>query len=250
MKQLARPAAGFARGVTYPWRGFRLLLQPGIRRYVIAPLLINIAVFALGVTSLAHVLDYAMDQFLPDWMDWLRYLLWPLFIIAALGLVFFAFSAVANLVASPFNGILAAAVERHLRGVTNAAPFTWRALLDEAWRSLRGELRKLAYFGGFAIPCLILLLIPGVNVLAAPLWLLFGAWMLAVEYIDCPLGNHGQPFPAVRNSLRGRRALAFGFGLTMTPLTVIPVLNFVAMPVGVAAATMLYLECLQGEAES
>ena len=44
---------------------------------------------------------------LPGWLDWLRYILWPLFAVAAVLVTFFTFSLVANLVASPFNGLLA-----------------------------------------------------------------------------------------------------------------------------------------------
>ena len=75
----------------------------------------------------------------------------------------------------------------------------------------------------------------------------FGAWMLAIEYVDCPLGNHGQPYPAVRMKLRPKRRLALGFGGTVMALTMIPVVNFIAMPVGVAAATALYLDELRGD---
>jgi len=140
--------------------------------------------------------------------------------------------------------LLAAAVERHLTGNSNDIPFSWRSIASEIARTLGAELRKLAYFIGWAVPCLILFVIPGVNLIAAPLWFLLGAWMMAIEYIDCPLGNHSQPFPAVKHVLRKRRKLALGFGATIMTLTMIPIINFIAMPVGVAAATVLYVEQL------
>lgn len=242
----AKPA-GLRRGAAYVLRGFGLIREPSVRIYVVIPLLINILLFSLGIASIAWGLDLVMDRFLPDWLEWLRFLLWPLFLIAALVIVFYGFSILANLVASPFNGMLAAAVERHLTGNTEDVPFSFNALWREALRSLGAELRKLAYFVGWALPCLLLFVIPGINVIAAPLWFAFGAWMLAIEYIDCPLGNHGQAYPVVKLKLRPRRRLALGFGASLMGLTMIPVLNFIAMPVGVAAATALYLDELHGD---
>lgn len=84
-----------------------------------------------------------------------------------------------------------------------------------------------------------MLFIPGVNVLGAAIWPVFGAWALAVEYLDCALGNQLQPFPTALQVARRERRLAFGFGAGIAFFTAVPLLNFVAMPVGVAAATLL-----------
>ena len=77
------------------------------------------------------------------------------------------------------------------------------------------------------------------------LWVLLGAWMMALEYLEYPLNNHGRLFPEVRALLRQRRGLALGFGGAVLLLTLIPVLNFVAMPVAVAGATRLCVERLR-----
>jgi len=237
------PAANRLRtGAAYAWRGLALIRQPTIRVYVIVPLLINIVLFSAGIFCLAWGLDGVMDRFLPDWLNWLRFLLWPLFVLVSLVIVFYAFTILANLIASPFNALLAAAVERHLGGYTDNTPFSWRAQGREVVRTVGAEIRKLIYFIAWALPCLLLFIVPGINLIAAPLWFLFGAWMMAIEYVDCPLGNHGQPFPAVKYRLRERRRLALGFGCTIMGLTMIPIVNFIAMPVGVAAATALYVD--------
>lgn len=234
-------------GARYVWRGFELIREPKLRMFVIVPVLINVVLFSLGIACIVWGLDWVMDRFLPDWLDWLRVVLWPLFLLASLVIVFYTFTIVANLIASPFNGMLAAAVERHLTGHGDETPFSFKGLTKEIVRTIGAELRKLAYFALWALPCLILFVIPGINLLAAPLWFLLGAWMLAIEYVDCPLGNHGQPFPAVKSKLRERRRLALGFGGTLMAMTAIPVVNFIAMPVGVAAATALYVDELGGE---
>jgi len=242
----SRKANGLRGGIGYVWRGIQLIQEPKIRVYVIVPLMINILLFSLGIFCIAWGLEMFMDRFLPDWLEWLRYVLWPLFLAGSLVIVFYGFTILANLIASPFNGLLAAAVERHLTGASENVPFDIKALSREVARTIGAELRKLLYFVLWALPCLLLFVIPGINIVAAPLWFLLGAWMLAIEYIDCPLGNHGEPFPVVKLKLRPRRRLALGFGGTLMGLTMIPVINFIAMPVGVAGATALYLDELAG----
>ena len=134
-------------GFKYTWRGFQLIRQPGVRIFVVIPLLINIALFSLGITLLVWGVERAMDAFLPAWLDWLRVILWPIFVAAFLLVVFYGFAVLANLIASPFNGFLAAAVERHLRGFERDEPFSWSTVAREVARTFRAELHKLWYFG-------------------------------------------------------------------------------------------------------
>jgi len=221
-------------------RGFHLITQPGVRPYVIIPILINMLLFAAVIALGAHWLGDLINSFLPDWLSWLSWLLWPVFAILSLGLVFFCFSIVANLIGSPFNGMLAAAVEQHLTGHPPASPPG--RFLDEARSALLSELRKLLYFLKWGLPILLLFLIPGLQMVAPLIWFLFAAWMLTIEYADYPLGNRGLDFPAQRRLLAGQRSVAFSFGACTMFLTLTPVLNFIAMPVAVAGATALWVQ--------
>jgi CysZ protein len=231
---------GFLDGLAHIWRGFGLLRAPRVRVYVVVPLLINVTLFVLALGSLGEAVDYTIARYLGNLPEFVRWVAWLLFAVLAAIVVFLTFSVVANLVASPFNGLLAQAVERHLRGDETAVPFDLAALLGEVARTVLAELRKLLYMALWAVPLVVLSLIPGVNAVAPAAWLLFGAWMLCMEYLDCPLGNHGRTFPAVLQAMRARRRLALGFGFGMTAVTLVPVLNFIAVPLGVAAATRLY----------
>ena len=242
-----RPRDSALGGVAYVIKGAKLITKPRLRRFVVFPLLINIVVFAAGLFALSHTVDWVLS-FLPEWLQWLKWLLWPMFVLASLVIVFYTFSVIANLIASPFNGFLAAAVERYLLDEPRQnEKISWTAITTEIARTIVAELRKLLYFALWAIPCLVLFIIPGVNILAPVVWFLFGAWMLAIEYVDCPLGNHAKPYPAVKEHLTVHRRLAFGFGAATMLLTLIPVVNFIAMPVGVAGATALYLDHLNND---
>lgn len=228
-------------GARYLLQGIRLLWRPRVRTFVLVPLAISAIVFTGGIWLTGHwigVLTEQMMQHVPQWMAWLRYLIWPLFALLALVVVFFGFNLVANLAGAPFNGWLAEAVELQLTGTTQSPPMTWQQLPAEIGAILRAELRKILYFAFWSIPLLLLLFIP---VFGPALWFLWGAWTFACNYADYPMGNHGMKFPEQRRLLAGRRSLAIGFGIASLLMTLVPLLNFLAMPASVAGMTALYL---------
>lgn len=234
-------------GMHYLLEGLRLIRQPGLRRYVAVPLLVSTVFFTGAIFGLAYWLEILINLllgYLPSWLDWLRYLLWPMFAVAGVLIIFYSFSLVTNFIAAPFNGMLAEAVEQHLTG----QPIDtggWQALVKDIVPSLLSELRKLLYFLLRALPLAVLFLIPGINIAAPFLWALFSAWMLAIEYIDYPMANHLLHFAEQRRRLRQRRLLSWGFGGSSLLMTMIPLVNFFAMPVSVAGATAMWVRELK-----
>lgn len=246
----------FLTGVSYLPQAFRLLWEPRLRRYVVAPIAVNVLVFALlfwlGIDQFGALLNWL----LPDPGQWsgeglwdrtarllvslVYWLLWPLFLIAATLVMFYTFTVVANLLGSPFNGMLAGRVEELVTG--RAPPDLGTGIAKEAWFAVTGELRKYGYVALLALPILVLFLIPGVNLLASLLWALFGAWAVALEYLDYPMGNHGYRFRQERQLIRRHRLLALGLGFAVLAMTLVPVLNLLAMPTGVIAATLLWVK--------
>ncbi|BAZ94150.1 sulfate transporter CysZ [Thiohalobacter sp. COW1] len=235
----------FPRGFAFMLEGLRLIQRPRLRRFVLVPLLVNLLLFA-GLLYAAYgwfqQLMAMVTGWLPAWLDWLQYLLWPLLAISALLIIFYSFTLVANLIAAPFNGLLAEAVEKHLTDQPLPGGESWKQLLKELPATLLAEVQKLLYFVLWAIPVGLTFLIPGLNLFAPFLWALFSAWMLALEYLDPPLGNHGLLFKAQRARARERRLLTLGFGTGAMLMTMIPVLNFIAMPAAVAGATALWVK--------
>ncbi len=229
-------------GAGYVLTGLRWLPRTGLRGFVALPLLINSGLFGAGIWwswGQFERLDHAVRDWLPGWLAWLHWLLWPLFILTVLVVVFYAFSVLANLIAAPFNSLLAERVEKLASPAGAARPTavpTWKEMV----LSPLTEVRKLLYFIGWAIPLLILSFLPAINVAAPALWALFAAWMLALEYADYPLGNRGVTFRDQRRLLRQRWPLTLGFGGMTLVLTLIPIVNFVAMPAAVIGATLLW----------
>jgi CysZ protein len=227
-------------------RGLGLIARrPSLWPFVLIPLVINIGLFSLGIWLAGDYFGAWVDQLmaaLPGWLAWLYWVLWILFAVAAALIVFLAFNLIANLIAAPFNVVLADAVAKKLTGKPLGDDGGIGRALREIPAALRDELRKLLYFLVRAIPLALLFLIPGVNVAAPFIWLLFSAWILSIEYLDYPMGNAGLTFREQRRQLAARRTLALGFGGGVLIGTMIPLLNLIVMPSAVAGATRLWVE--------
>ncbi|MBK5940276.1 sulfate transporter CysZ [Halochromatium roseum] len=236
------------RGAVFMLEGLRLILRPGLRRFVVIPLLVNIGVFGAAIWYGIHRFEAAlgwMEQQLPSWLHWLDWLLWPVFMLALLIIVFYSFTLVANLIASPFNGVLAEKAEAMLTERSLNEPIDYAKLIKELPIILWDEMKKILYALIWTIPFLILALV--VPVIGPLIWFLFTAWMLAVQYSDFPMGNHGLLFREQRARLRQRRVIALGFGSAAAALTMIPVLNFVVMPAAVAGATAMWVRAFKDD---
>lgn len=218
------------------------------------PLLVNLLVFGfLGwfIYSWASTWLDSLTIF-SQWADWwiVRALQTVLQWLVAVVLFFslaFVFTLVANLIAAPFNGLLAERVEAHLVGeVTRPSP-SWLTLLKSMPRLLGSEVSKLLYLLICIVPLLIMQFIPVINLIAPLLLFLFGAWMFALEYMDYPMGNQGALFRDVRKAMRKRRRVAYGFGSCVAMLSTLPFINLFIMPVAVAGATALYVDYLRDD---
>lgn len=244
----------FIQGSRYLLSGFKLINQSGVRRFAYIPILINTLLFTAAIWFAINQFSYWMAQLTPSWLpEWLAsglmWILWPLFAILIILIVFFSFSILANIVAAPFNGLLAEAVEKKLSNQPPPEQTFWQLLADTP-RMIFNELRKLAYLLKWMIPLFIVSLLPGINVIAPLLWLFLSSWILALDYHDYPMGNHLLGFKQQRDLLRTNRSLALGFGMTTLGATLIPIVNFLIIPVAVAGATALYVERLQHTAQT
>lgn len=220
----------FFHGLRAPWRGLRQVWQPGLRRYALVPLVINAALFIAAMTWLVTTLDSTLREWLPDWLAGLLY---PV-LAFALGLLTLLLSTqLANLLAAPFNNRLAQRVEA-LLGHPPDTPA--RPLWAEALFTFGGETRRLIHFLGWALVLLVLGFVPILGLLAPFGWLLLGAWLMALQYLDYPLGLRGLDFAAQRRMLRRHLGFSLGFGLGAQLLHLLPGPNLLAMPACVTAA--------------
>ncbi|MCL4113612.1 UNVERIFIED_CONTAM: hypothetical protein GTU68_001045 [Idotea baltica] len=222
-------------------------MQKGIRPFVVIPLLVNIGVFSLGIwlaKSQFEILMTSLLGWLPSWLSWVEYLLWPIFAILILIAIFYTFTIIANLIASPFNSLLAERVEQKLNGQPVAEFKGIKENLKNASKAVGSEVSKAMYSLKWLPVLLIITVIPGVNFIAPFAWGIYGAWMLSLQYTDFAMGNHQLFVKDELPILRKNRSAALGFGGILTLLMMIPVVNFFVMPVGVAGGAAFWVKSL------
>jgi CysZ protein len=230
----------------YFGRGLSLLSNKGLKRFVALPILINAllmsALIYYGGGWLVDKVD-ALVAWFPDWLSWLSWLLIPVAVVTLVSVTLYFFSAVVNLIASPFNGLLSEAVEVQVKG--DSIPD--ESLASVIARTLAREIRKLAYFIPRYIALLIISFIPVVNTVSPVLWFVFGAWVLTLQYLDYSLDNNGHSFADLHKALKMQPLTTLGFGFVVAIGFMVPLLNLFVMPAAVCGATLYWSEQIKSE---
>jgi len=227
-----------------------MLNHPAVRPFVFIPLLINVLIFASLIVLTLHYVTDLMNSWmasLPSILSFLEWILWPLVVVALALVTGYLCTAVALVIASPFNGLLAEKVEELVTGKPVQGPEGFAAALAMVPRSVLRELRKLLYYLPMALLVLVISIIPGVNAVAPPLWFLLGAWMMSIEFVDYPMDNHQLGFKEVTRTVADRRLSSMGFGGLVAFCASIPLVNFFVVPAAVIGATLLWCEELAPE---
>ena len=235
-------------GAGYVLRGAKLLAHPRLRLFVIIPLAVNILIFGsligVGFSYVAGLMDTLLG-WVPDWLGFIEWILWPL-ILLTIGLITgYLFTAVALIIASPFNSLLAEKAEELITGEEVTSLEGFGAALAEIPRAVVREILKLLYYVPMALFVLILTFIPGINAAAPVLWFLLGAWMMSIQFVDYPVDNHRLGFGEVKEAVRLRRMSSLGFGGLVALCAGIPIINFFVVPSAVVGATLLWCEELR-----
>jgi len=227
--------------------GFKLLWHRRIRWLVIIPTLINLILFS-AATWFAAVWVSDWLSFLiasvPEWLEWLVWIIWLLFALLALVIYAFTFTVFANLIGSPFYGIIAERVIALERGDSNEMQTSASALLTTAWSSFRRELQIIAYMLprtiGIALVTLAISFVPLINILAPLIAASWAAWSLALQYMDYPADSDELSFTEVRQRAGKQRLLSLSFGLSALVAAAIPLVNLLLLPATVIGGTLLW----------
>ena len=240
--------SGLLKGVGYFFRGMSILVQPGLRRFVIIPLLVNIAVFALIAGSLYQLMSGLYIDITGEVTGMLSFLTWivtPIILLVGTLLSGYLSIFIVMFLTSPLNGLLAEKVEEH---VTGEAIQNENSVVQIALSVPRGflrEIQKLFHYLPMALLVVIVSVIPGLNFSAPFLWIILGAWMMSLQFIDYPMDNHRLPFREVREACSARRRTSIGFGAVVAFVSGIPILNLAFIPAAVAGATLLWCDELR-----
>jgi CysZ protein len=223
------------------------LKHPGLLRFVAIPFVINLVVFSLAVYFGMDLFTHLLEQYLPHGEAWylvvLYYLAWVVAGLLTTVAVFFGFTVVGNILASPFNELLSERIEILVTGIEAEAPFSVSSFVSDSGRAMLIEFKKQLFFIGGMILLLLMNLLPAFGPLAyailAPLFTLF---FLVIEYLSFVLMRKQVSFRYQRHYVFSRPLLMAGFGCAVFCLLAIPLLQFFCIPLAVSGATLLWCD--------
>lgn len=217
---------------------------PGLMLLGMVPALIVGAVILAGLIALGVNLEsiaIAVTPFADDWPEpWytgVHVVAGLAFLVVAILLVVYTFTAVTLIVGDPFYQRIWRHTESRFGAVPDeAASGFWR----EVGRGISSGLRMLVPAVLVGLLLFVLGFIPLVGQVIVPvLGAFFGGWYLTVELTGLPFDARGRTLRERRAALRGRRALTLGFGVATWLLFLIPGGAVVMMPAAVGGATLL-----------
>jgi len=227
--------------------GFRLLWRPDIRWLVVVPLLVNIVLFVSATGFAAQWLQSwitTITTSIPEWLQWLAWIIWFLFAVLALAIYAFTFTIVANLIGSPFYGLIAQRIIATETNGTQSNDTANQSFFKAAWQSVLREVQLIGYFlprtMGVGIVSLILSFIPVVNLLAPIIATSWAAWCLCLQYLDYAADSDGVKFLDVRKKVSANRLNSMGFGFSAMLASAVPLVNLVMLPASVVAGSLLW----------
>jgi CysZ protein len=246
--KVLQPVASFGRGFGYVFKapGF-LLKHPGLLRFVAIPFSINLVIFSLAVYFGLDLFNRILEQYLPQGEVWylalLYYLAWVVAGLLTTVVVFFSFTVVGNLLASPFNEILSERIETLVTGEIENRPFALSNFVADSGRAMLVELKKQLFFIVGMLLLLLINLLPGfgplIYAVLAPLFTLF---FLVIEYLGFILMRKQLSFSRQHRYVLGRPLLMAGFGSAVFCLLAIPLVQFFCIPLAVCGATLLWCD--------
>lgn len=226
--------------------GLKLLWHRQIRWLVIIPLVINILLFAsvtgLAVQWFSGWLDSLMSL-VPDWLHWLVWIIWGLFAALALVIYAFTFTLIANLIGSPFYGLIAERVI--LMSGDNQTPAATASMLKIALASFVRQLQLMAYLIprsiAVALLCFLISFVPLANLVVPAVAGCWAAWSLCLQYLDYPADIKQVGFRELRQRAGAQRWQSMGFGFSALAASAIPLFNLLLLPATVIGGTLLWI---------
>ncbi|WP_131781920.1 sulfate transporter CysZ [Legionella gresilensis] len=231
----------FSTGMSYLLLGMVNLPTKGLRRFVILPIFFNLLVFIGLFYLLYHYLfplsNYYVNQ-LPSWLSFLSTIFMIFFILSCFLFFLATFTIVFNLIAAPFNGILAERAQYLLRNQM-IPELTYSEITV---RTVKRQMQFISYFFPRFIGMCFLFFIPFIHPFFPFIWFAFNSWILSMQYQDYAMDNNLVDFKTMRQLMRQNKEESFGFGFLINCISFIPILNIVSMPAGVIGGVLMFCD--------
>ncbi|MEO1352118.1 MAG: EI24 domain-containing protein [Cyanobacteria bacterium J06635_15] len=240
--------SGLFLGFVYPLKAIRMLLAyPGLRPYVVFPILINLV---LGVSLYAGGLWWGFNRidalitYLPEWAQFVSYLIRAILVLLlfiVMGLVLLQFG---GLLGSPFYGKLSEELEALKIGQQTAAtPFSLGAVVYDLWRAIAFELKKLLLTVCIGIGLFVCSWLPGLGTLVASVGgVALFTTLICLDFLDPPLERRRLRFRQKLGIVIRTLPASASFGLLCLGLVSIPLINLLAIPLCITAGTLFFCD--------
>ena len=232
-------AAGFAKGFGYSVLGFKLAFSKGLRRWTLAPVVINVVLYAVAAWGFVWAVRRVVHGTVGEVDRWYDYAFVVFVGVAALvlfALLFlFTFVLVVNVLAAPFTDVLSEKTEAFLTGHKLDEPFGLARLVRDMLVGIAHAIKLLL--------CQCVVLVVGfIPIIGPPVAVVGTAILLALEYMDCCMTRRRMAFRDKRRMALRSVCKSTGFGVGALLWMVVPVLNLVCVPAAVCGGTALFLD--------
>jgi len=231
------PFKAFFQGMGMISQGANFLLKhPRLWILIIVPLAVNLLLFALalgwGYSAFSEMLKsfYEGREQTAWYWNGLILMVRIFFWILALILVYYIFTPVALVIASPFNDILAEKTERTCgMGIEESRP-GFRRMVRDAGFAILSELKRMFLFLFVFLLLLLLNIVPVIGNILYLILSVFWAWFcFAFEFTSYTADRRRMGFRQKMEYLGRHPAFFMGFGCMAFLLFMIPFVNVPAM---------------------
>jgi CysZ protein len=263
--KVVKAPIGLVAGATYPLQAlFYLLRNPSLLGYVLIPIAVNL-VFGIALyvgllrpglreaQALALNLDSRLDRLVADfprWLNWLGFLgdglgvvlsgLLVLLLFLLTGLLLVQFGVILG---APWYGQLSEQLEKRRLGGLPPLESGGLPIVQDIWRALAYELKKLVLAGSLAFGFFLLNFVPGIGTIVASMgWIAIAALIVCLDFLDAPLERRRLRFRDKLRIILESLPASASFALVCLTAVSIPIVNFVTIPLCVAGGTLFFCD--------
>jgi len=230
-----------------PYIGFSFILKNlNLVKYFIFPIIISFFLYILTIISLIYNFKFLLNKFLNVFnfisfdffyknfiFIFFKYLLFFFIIIAVLYIFILSFTFFLNLISAPFNEIVS---KKILLNLNIKIKTNYNSLIKELIRILTVEIKKITFLSIIGLSSSIISIIPILSVLS----FIINCFILAYYFLDYSLEVNLYTFKERLVFIKNNFIYIACFGLSLSLILFIPILNFVFIIYSVAGAAVLY----------
>lgn len=234
-------------GALYPFRALGVLnRRPGLRKYVVIPIIVNIIVGAALYAGLLFAGLNWIDSLLvglPEWAVVFEVLLQAVLVVLLLLVIGFVLLQFGVVLGAPWYGQLAERLELIYMGQTVDQPASVMNIARDIWHALSFEASKLLLLLAIGVPLLLLNFLPPAGTTVATVGgITLMSIITCLDFFDPSLSRRRLRFRSKLNLIRRTLPASASFALVCFGLVSIPLINLFAIPLCVTAGTLFFCE--------